>query len=87
VVALVMTEYVAAGANRHPATADWHGDILAYGTDRNIAIWNPEVNITYDLSLSFVVVIIFAFAKPAPNPIPFWTEAMAWENQILGMNY
>lgn len=38
-----MAEYVVAGANRHPAAADWHGEILAYGADRNIAIWNPQV--------------------------------------------
>lgn len=38
-----MAEYVVAGANRHPAAADWHGEVLAYGADRNIAIWNPQV--------------------------------------------
>ncbi|KFY45278.1 hypothetical protein V494_01033 [Pseudogymnoascus sp. VKM F-4513 (FW-928)] len=37
-----MAEYVVAGANRHPAAADWHGEVLAYGADRNIAIWNPQ---------------------------------------------
>ncbi|OBT97339.1 hypothetical protein VE01_04298 [Pseudogymnoascus verrucosus] len=37
-----MAEYVVAGANRHPAAADWHGKVLAYGADRNIAIWSPQ---------------------------------------------
>lgn len=37
-----MLEYVAAGANRHPATADWYGNILAYGANQNVAIWNPQ---------------------------------------------
>lgn len=37
--------YFAAGANRHPAAADWDvlSGLLAYGSDRNIAIWNPLV--------------------------------------------
>lgn len=38
-----MAQYVAAGANRHPAAADWYGETLAYGADRNVAIWNPQV--------------------------------------------
>ena len=37
--------YLAAGANRHPAPADWdtNSGILAYGSDRNIALWKPLV--------------------------------------------
>lgn len=37
--------YLAAGANRHPAAADWDvlSGLLAYGSDRNIALWNPMV--------------------------------------------
>ena len=37
--------YLAAGANRHPAAADWDvfSGLLAYGSDRNIALWNPLV--------------------------------------------
>jgi len=39
-------EYIASGGNRHPAAADWDRDtgLLAFGTDRNIALWNPEVS-------------------------------------------
>ncbi|PQE21585.1 hypothetical protein CJF32_00004258 [Rutstroemia sp. NJR-2017a WRK4] len=36
------SEYLSAGANRHPSTADWdESGILAYGADRNIALWRP----------------------------------------------
>lgn len=37
--------YFAAGANRHPAAADWHAfsNLLAYGSDSNIALWDPLV--------------------------------------------
>ncbi|CCD48734.1 hypothetical protein ACHAPC_005042 [Botrytis cinerea] len=38
----ITPEYLAAGANRHPAAADWdESGLLAYGTDRNIALWYP----------------------------------------------
>lgn len=38
------TEYLAAGANRHPSAADWdESGTLAFGADRNIALWNPQV--------------------------------------------
>jgi elongator complex protein 2 len=38
------TEYLAAGANRHPSTADWDiSGLLAYGADRNVALWWPQV--------------------------------------------
>lgn len=37
-------EYLAVGANRHPSAADWDASgILAFGTDRNIALWRPQV--------------------------------------------
>lgn len=43
--------YFAAGANRHPAAADWDAlsGILAFGSDRNIALWEPLVlsHVTY----------------------------------------
>jgi elongator complex protein 2 len=45
---MTLTEYIAAGANRHPSAADWtstengHG-LLAFGSGRNIAFWRPEV--------------------------------------------
>lgn len=37
-------EYVSAGGNRHPAAADWEQKtgLLAFGADRNIALWQPE---------------------------------------------
>ncbi|KAF8859623.1 WD40 repeat-like protein [Acephala macrosclerotiorum] len=36
-------EYLAAGANRHPSTADWDvSGLLAFGTDRNVALWRPQ---------------------------------------------
>jgi elongator complex protein 2 len=36
--------YLAAGANRHPAVADWdESQVLAFGCDRNIALWHPNV--------------------------------------------
>ena len=39
-------EYLAAGANRHPAAADWdENGILAFGADRNIALWRPQVRL------------------------------------------
>ena len=37
--------YIACGGNRHPAAADWDesSGLLAFGSDRNIAIWDPLV--------------------------------------------
>lgn len=36
-------EYLSTGANRHPSTADWDSSgLLAYGADRNIALWEPD---------------------------------------------
>lgn len=39
------TEYLAAGGNRHPSAADWDlgSGLLAFGADRNLAIWSPLV--------------------------------------------
>lgn len=39
-------EYVAVGGNRQPAAADWNsvGGVLAYGADRNLALWKPLVS-------------------------------------------
>lgn len=39
------TEYISAGGNRHPSAADWDvaSGLLAYGTDKNIALWSPLV--------------------------------------------
>lgn len=39
------SEYIAAGGNRHPAAADWDAStgLLAYGAERNIALWKPLV--------------------------------------------
>jgi hypothetical protein len=39
--------YLAAGANRHPSAADWDASgILAFGADRNIALWRPQVRVS-----------------------------------------
>lgn len=37
------TEYIAAGGNRHPSAADWNPltNLLAFGSDRNVALWEP----------------------------------------------
>ena len=39
------TEYLAAGGNRHPSAADWDSasGLVAFGADRNVAIWSPLV--------------------------------------------
>ena len=39
-------KYIAAGGNRHPAAADWDSasGLIAFGSDRNIALWHPSVN-------------------------------------------
>ena len=38
-------EYITSGGNRHPSAADWDhsSGILAYGADRNLALWSPLV--------------------------------------------
>ena len=38
-------DYIAAGGNRHPSAADWDAEsgLLAYGADRNVALWSPLV--------------------------------------------
>jgi len=36
------TQFIAAGGNRHPSGADWHGEQLAYASGHNIAVWNPQ---------------------------------------------
>ncbi|KAL9070088.1 MAG: hypothetical protein Q9157_005943 [Trypethelium eluteriae] len=35
--------FISVGGNRHPAAADWdhESDLLAFGADNNIALWNP----------------------------------------------
>lgn len=40
----ISVDYLSAGANRQTAVADWsqHG-ILAFGSDINVAIWEPAV--------------------------------------------
>lgn len=44
-MAKIQSEYLAAGGNRHPSAADWDAasGLLAYATDRNIALWSPLV--------------------------------------------
>ena len=40
-----VTNYISVGGNRHPSAADWNEDLglLAYGADRNVALWSPFV--------------------------------------------
>ena len=42
----VTNEYIAVGGNRHPAAAAWDAasGLLAYGADRNVALWFPLVD-------------------------------------------
>ncbi|MCJ1312778.1 hypothetical protein MMC25_006454 [Agyrium rufum] len=42
----VRSKYIAAGGNRHPSAADWDvaSGLLAFGSDRNIALWEPLNN-------------------------------------------
>lgn len=45
----VSTEFQAIGGNRNPAAADWDengSQLLAYGADCSIAIWDPQVSST-----------------------------------------
>lgn len=39
-------EYISAGGNRHPAAADWDSTtgLVAFGSNRNVAIWDPLRN-------------------------------------------
>ncbi|KAI9741872.1 MAG: hypothetical protein M1834_000260 [Cirrosporium novae-zelandiae] len=39
----VASEYISIGGNRNPAAADWDADsgLLAFGADKNVALWNP----------------------------------------------
>jgi hypothetical protein len=64
---MIQTEYIAAGANRHPSAADWyggpdggggHGGLLAFGSGRNVAVWcEPEVRERYLFSFLFLLFI------------------------------
>ena len=38
-------EYIAVGGNRHPSAADWDvtNGLVAFGADRNVALWRPLV--------------------------------------------
>ena len=42
---MLSLDYITAGGNRHPSAADWDDctGLLAYGTDRNVALWSPLV--------------------------------------------
>lgn len=41
----VSVEYLATGANRQTAVADWSSSgVLAFGADSNIALWAPSVS-------------------------------------------
>ena len=41
-------EYIAVGGNRHPSAADWDitSGLVAFGADRNVALWRPLVSQT-----------------------------------------
>ncbi|RDA83314.1 hypothetical protein CP532_6554 [Ophiocordyceps camponoti-leonardi (nom. inval.)] len=42
---MVSVEYLAVGANRHAAVADWsRNGLLAFGADVNIALWRPDLD-------------------------------------------
>ena len=51
--------YIACGGNGHPAAADWDGPsaLLAFGADRNIAIWDPLVSQKQLISLNLVLIL------------------------------
>ncbi|KAG9246124.1 quinon protein alcohol dehydrogenase-like superfamily [Calycina marina] len=41
--AQMQADYLAAGGNRHPAASDWNSSgVLAFGAERNIALWKPQ---------------------------------------------
>lgn len=51
----LIPEYLAAGANRHPSAADWDpSGLLAFGADRNIALWQPQVSELLHLSRDLI---------------------------------
>ena len=39
-------EYIAVGGNRHSAAADWDTTtgLVAFGSNRNVALWKPMVS-------------------------------------------
>lgn len=41
----IKPEYIAVGGNRHPSAADWDAasGFLAYGAEKNVALWKPLV--------------------------------------------
>ena len=47
----VNSEYISVGGNRQPAAADWDvvSGMVAYGADRNIALWSPLVIPTHPM--------------------------------------
>ncbi|KAI4154186.1 MAG: hypothetical protein LQ341_000398 [Variospora aurantia] len=72
------TDYIAAGGNRHPAAADWDANsgLLAYGSDRNVALWKPSDKqckgvsaILYGHSDDVTAVKFFRPAENGPNLI------------------
>jgi elongator complex protein 2 len=51
--ASVESRYLAAGANRYSAAADWGEDgFVAFGSDTNVCIWSPTVNFMKSSSFS-----------------------------------
>lgn len=45
-MASVSSKYISVGGNRHPGAADWdvQSGVLAFGADKNVALWDPLVS-------------------------------------------
>jgi elongator complex protein 2 len=46
----VSSAYISIGGNRNPAAADWDegaSQLLAFGADNSIALWDPQASLTY----------------------------------------
>ncbi|KAI4207348.1 MAG: hypothetical protein LQ346_000597 [Caloplaca aetnensis] len=72
-------KYVAAGGNRHPAAADWDLEtgILAYGSDRNVALWKPV-----DEQLNGVTALLNGHTDDV-TVVKFFSPAEGWPNLLL----
>ena len=59
-MAQVSVKYLTAGGNRHPSAADWDpaSGIVAFGSDRNVALWRPLVLIIYIIRINATRVLI-----------------------------
>ena len=54
----VQTDFIAVGGNRHPAAADWDSQsgLVAFGADRNVALWNALVHLGASLIMDLPIV-------------------------------